>query len=138
MASVVRVVLPGLFSINLVCLLQSMNGLPDSLALRFHLYLNVLPHLENVAMYCCFIVGVICIALAIYRSVMRRNLIEKTSDARYMDEEMAYIDRKLSYTPEKRASMTSKELEVYMSSLVIPLNQEMSFQEFQELKEDNV
>lgn len=116
-----------------------MNGLPDSLALRFHLYLNVLPHLETVAMYCCFIVGIVCIALAIYRSMKRRNLmLEKPSNVRYMDEEMAYIDRKLSYTPEKRASITSKELEVYMSSLVIPLNPEMSFQEFQELKEDNV
>lgn len=110
-----------------------MNGLPDSLALRFHLYLNVLPLLETVAMYGCFIVGVICLTLAIYRCVMRRN-----TNVRCMDEEMAYIDRKFSYVPETRSSMTSKELEVYMNSLVIPLNQEMSFQEFQEMKEDNV
>lgn len=121
----------------LLCL-QSMNGLPDSLALRFHLYLNVLPLLEQVAMYCCFTIGIICLTLAIYRCFTRQNSNEKQPNIRYIDEEMAYIDRKLSYTPEKRCSMTSKELEVYMSSLVIPLNQEMSFQEFQELKEDNV
>lgn len=114
-----------------------MNGLPDSLALRFHLYLNILPLLQTTLMYFCFIMGVVCLVLAIYRCMKRKNLDETTNRC-IDDEEMAYIDRKLSYTPEKRASMTSKELEVYMSSLVIPLNQDMSFQEFQELKEDNV
>lgn len=114
-----------------------MNGLPDSLALRFHLYLNVLPLLEQIAMYCCFIGGVICLVLAVYRCVVRRHL-EKNSKIRWVDEEMAYIDRKMSYIPEKRSSMSQKELEVYMSSLVAPLNQNLTFEEFQELREDNV
>lgn len=114
-----------------------MDGLPDWLALRFHLYLNVLPLLETIAMYCCFVVGVVCLALAVYRCVARRNL-EKNAKAHWMDEEMAYIDRKLSYVPERRSSMSQKELEVYMTSLVAPLNQEITFQEFQEMKEDNV
>lgn len=114
-----------------------MNGLPDGLALRFHLYLNILPVLEQIAMYACFVAGVVCLPLAVYRCAVRRR--EKgNKQVRFMDEEMAYIDRKLSYIPEKRGSMSSKEFEVYVSSLVTPLNQEISFQEFQDMKEDDV
>lgn len=88
-------------------------------------------------MYLGFIGGILCLILSSYKFAARRK--EKQHSVPWVDEEMAYIDRKLSnYIPEKRASMSSKELEVYISSLVTPLNQELSFQEFQEMKEDDV
>lgn len=59
----------------------------------------------------------------------------------WIEEEFSNVDieKKLSkYLPEKRASMTAKDLEFYIDSLVAPLNQEISFEEFQEMKEEIV
>lgn len=95
-----------------------------------------MPIVEKIGMYLGFIGGALCLMLSSYKFAARRKERENIP---WVDEEMSYIDRKLSnYIPEKRTSMSSKELEVYISSLVTPLNQDLSFQEFQEMKEDDV
>lgn len=124
--------------LNCFVFFQRLYGLPSSLNLRFVLYIKILPVFEQAVMYISFIMGAFCLMFSTYKGVAKRKT-ESTGNPHWIDEEMAYIDRKLSnYIPEKRASLSSKELEVYISSLVTPLNQDLSFQEFQEMKEDDV
>lgn len=110
--------------------------MPTGLVLRFYFYINLLPVVEQVFLYSSFALAFLCLALAVYKCLAKKTT-EK--EVRWIDEEMAYIDRKLSsYVPEKRSSLSTKELEVYMSSLVTPLNQELTFHEFQQMKEEEV
>lgn len=100
-----------------------MNGLPDHLALRFHLYLNVLPVAERVLMYCCFVVGAAFLVLAAYRA--------GSAEAPPADR----AARKLSnFARERRPSLNGKELEVYIGRLMEPLEDEPGLGEFRETK----
>lgn len=121
-----------------------MYSLPDSLATRFNLYLNVLPTVETVAMYLSFISGLTFIGMSVYRLYQmktswttqnRIGLGSSTDEENYSDK-----DKNLRHflKVENKRNMSSKELEVYYSSLITPLNQDISFHELQQLKEDMV
>lgn len=50
-----------------------MNELPVNLQNRFNLYLNVLPILDKILLVFCFIIGVICLAMANIRATLRMS-----------------------------------------------------------------
>lgn len=119
-----------------------MQKLPDSLSNRFRLYLNVVPKLEVAGMYSSFVIGVMLVIIAAYKYTRRIRTFGKVYQTSWIDELVDEdVNKKLStfsYVPEKRASLSSKELEIYFSSLVRPLNQDITFEEFQSLKEEDV
>ncbi|KAF2896791.1 hypothetical protein ILUMI_09386 [Ignelater luminosus] len=120
----------------------TMQRLPESLANRFRLYLNVLPVFQTAMIYFSFIIGTILVIVAAYKYIRKIKTFGKVYKSAWSDEFVEEdINRKLStysYVPEKRASLSSKELEIYFSSLITPLNQDITFEEFQNLKEENI
>ncbi|CAH0548626.1 unnamed protein product [Brassicogethes aeneus] len=113
--------------------------LPTSLSVKFRMYLNVLPMVEECGMYLLFISGVFLILYSIKKLVTTSSSRNIFNSSWVEDDFVINMDKKISnYIPEKRASMTAKELEQYITSLVTPLNQEISFQEFLEMREEIV
>ena len=109
---------------------QGMYGLPAGLNLRFRLYLQILPIGQTCLMYASFILGTIILLLSIRKFVAARRDRFTTSSPWIQDDLVLNIDRKLSsYIPEKRSSITSKELEVYYNSLIAPINQTLDGEE---------
>lgn len=106
--------------------LQRLYTLPEMLAARFRLYLNVLPLVEGGIMYFFFAVGSCFLLFSLYKfltSKSKRNFY----NTQWIEDDFLNIEKKLSnYKPKKRASMNAKELEVYFSSLVTPLNQDLT------------
>ncbi|KAJ3618817.1 hypothetical protein MTP99_005626 [Tenebrio molitor] len=101
-------------------------SLPDMLAARFRLYLNVLPLAEQGIMYFFLGVGGVFLAVSLYKFVTSKSNRDAYNTRWIEDDFVLNIERKLSnYRPERKGSMNSKELEVYFSSLVTPLNQEI-------------
>ncbi|XP_063922321.1 scavenger receptor class B member 1-like isoform X5 [Zophobas morio] len=100
-------------------------SLPDMLAARFRLYLNTLPGVEQAITYFFFVMGAAFLATSVYKFLTSKT--DRSYNTRWIEDDLVLnIEKKLSsYKPEKRASMTAKELEVYFSSLVTPLNQEL-------------
>lgn len=96
-----------------------MDQLPESLSLRFRLYLNILPLFERYMMYTFWIGGVAFLLFALYKFL---KISRSKSMYPWIEDELVYnIDRKLSsYIPERRFS--AKELEVYIDGLIVPLN----------------
>lgn len=116
-----------------------MYSLPDSLALRFKFYLNILPTFEDIIMYLFLISGVALVLVSFYRLYQMKSRIHVKNriGTQWLDED--FNDKPLDFLRiENRKDMTSKELEVYYSSLITPINQDLSFQEFSELREDIV
>jgi hypothetical protein len=106
--------------------LQRLYSLPDMLAARFRLYLNVLPLAEQGIMYFFLGVGGVFLAVSLYKFVTSKSNRDAYNTRWIEDDFVLNIERKLSnYRPERKGSMNSKELEVYFSSLVTPLNQEI-------------
>lgn len=120
--------------------MQRLYSLPERLAKRFQMYLNILPLVQTTAIYLFFIFGTLFIALSIYKYTkpskskrsVRKNmwLDEEEMDNKGMEHNADKILK--SYLPQKRASMSNKEIEVYFNSLVAPLNQELAYEEYQE------
>lgn len=116
-----------------------MYSLPETLATKFRFYLNVLPTAEQGSMYMFFASGALLLLYSVVKFVNFSKKPQNFYNSPYLEEEFGHKQRKLDcYLPEKRASMTKQELEDYFSSLVTPLNQEISFLEFQEMKEEIV
>lgn len=114
-----------------------MYSLPSFLSARFNLYINVLPSVETGAICLLFIAGVFFIGLSLYRLYQMKNrwTVQNRVGTQWLDEDLN--DKNLEFLRvENRKDMTSKELEVYYSSLITPINQDLSFQEFNELKEE--
>lgn len=121
--------------------LQRMYSLPDFLAARMKLYLNVMPTVETVAMYSLLILGTLFIGLSISRLFKMKSHWTKQNriGTTWLDEEVrCETNRRSSKFAERRESVKSKELEVYYNSLITPLNEDMTFQDFLELKEEVV
>lgn len=117
-----------------------MYSLPDYLAARFNLYLNVLPVLEVVAKYVSFAIGAGFIFLSFYRLLTMKSEIQVRNriGTQWLDEDVGNEKALDLLHVEKRKDMSSKELEVYYSSLIAPMDQELSYLEFSELKEEVV
>ncbi|XP_049824965.1 scavenger receptor class B member 1 isoform X2 [Aethina tumida] len=116
-----------------------MYSLPETLATKFRFYLNVLPTAEQGSMYMFFASGALLLLYSVIKFVNSSKKPQNFYNCPYLEEEFGHKQMKLDcYLPEKRASMTKQELEDYFSSLVTPLNQEISFLEFQEMKEEIV
>ncbi|XP_025830984.1 scavenger receptor class B member 1 isoform X2 [Agrilus planipennis] len=113
-----------------------MYTLPNSLASRFNLYLNVLPVVQVAAMYALFFMGAAFFLVSIVRYFRKKRRSGTPSRTPWIDEEIpSSIERKLSYIPDTRKKMNAKELEVYFNSLIAPLNQELEHHEIIETKE---
>lgn len=112
--------------------------------IKFQFYINIGPITEEVLKYLSFILGTFCLAYAMYKFIKSRynTTTNSYNNSVWIEDEFTAqtdIEKKLcKYIPEKRASMNARELEVYINSLVTPLNQEISFQEFVEMKEEIV
>lgn len=121
---------------------QRLYSLPGPLVERFQLYLNVLPLVQSVGMYFSFTVAVLFIALAFYKYAQKVRKLQRIYRTTWLDDDVeGDINRKLSafsYVPDKRTSLSTKELEVYFSSLIRPLNQDISFQEFQDMNDNDI
>ena len=101
-----------------------MYGLPSNLKLRFKMYLQILPTAQTCLMYALFLSSVIFLIYSIRRCLSSKKIQVHTRSPWIEDDLVLNIDRKLSsYIPEKNATLTSRELEVYFDSLVAPLNQ---------------
>ncbi|XP_028136382.1 scavenger receptor class B member 1-like isoform X2 [Diabrotica virgifera virgifera] len=93
--------------------------LPEFLAVRFRLYLNVLPLIEKCMMMILLGGGVFFFLISLYRFVKITKGRSKYQEPWIEDDLVLNIDRKLSsYIPEKSSSLTARELEVYMDSMV--------------------
>ncbi|KAK4878304.1 hypothetical protein RN001_010810 [Aquatica leii] len=118
-------------------------NLPDHLQTHFKMYLNVLPVVEVASMYSSFVLGGILLIVAIYKYLQKVKKVSQICKPTWNDdctEEDATrkFTRSLSYNTMRRESLTDKELKNYYSSLVTPLNQDITWEEFQSLKEDDV
>lgn len=60
-------------TINRDIIFQRMYELPDSLATLMKLYMNVLPTLEQVAMYSLFVFGSMFVIYSIYKLIQMKN-----------------------------------------------------------------
>ncbi|XP_017774425.1 PREDICTED: lysosome membrane protein 2-like [Nicrophorus vespilloides] len=101
-------------------------SLPDSMAMRFKMYLNVFPVMTTSIMWALFALGITFVLVAVVRYARRNGHRASTSKSfNWADDdvETERMDSKL--TAYKKETMTNKELEVYFNSLVAPLNQEL-------------
>lgn len=88
-----------------------MNELPINLQNRFNLYLNVLPILDKILLVFCFVIGIICLAMANIRAALRmstsvseqqklsqgknQSSSKSNKSAIYLPCEESFIDKKL-------------------------------------------
>lgn len=118
---------------------MKMEGLPDYLSTRFQLYINILPKTTEILQYFFVVSGFCALFYSIYKFIVSRRNKRVFNSPWIEDDVILNIERKLSnYIPEKRSSLTPKELEGYIDSLVTPLNQDISFHEFISMKEEDV
>ncbi|KAF5286498.1 hypothetical protein FQR65_LT12581 [Abscondita terminalis] len=115
-------------------------NLPDGLQTRFQLYLNVLPVVETVSMYSSFVFGVILMTVAVYKYLQKVKTISRVCKPTWNDEcteedPSRKFARSISYNTMRRESMSDRELQSYYSSLMAPLNQDITRDESQNLKE---
>ncbi|XP_057659106.1 scavenger receptor class B member 1-like isoform X1 [Diorhabda carinulata] len=105
----------------------SMNKLPDFLETRFRMYLNVLPLVEKCFMIIFLAGGVLFFLVSLYKFV-RVSRSRFRHQEPWIEDELVYnIDRKLSsYIPARSSSLTAKELEVYIDSMVPLTDSEQS------------
>lgn len=129
--------------LNKFIFFQRLYSLPERLANRFNMYLNILPFVQTAIIYLFFGFGILFILLSIYkytkplRSKQTQNnlWLDDEEDGKEINHNLE--SRLTSYIPKKRASMSSKELEVYFNSLVTPLNQDLSYRDLQMLKDED-
>ncbi|XP_050312104.1 scavenger receptor class B member 1-like isoform X2 [Anthonomus grandis grandis] len=101
-----------------------MYGLPSWLRIRLKIYLQIAPIVQTCLMYGLFITSVLALWYSLHKFLSSRKTIDTDQDPWIEDDLVLNLDRKLSsYIPEKRASLTPRELKVYFNSLVSPLNQ---------------
>lgn len=94
---------------------QGMYELPDSLNNRIILYLNVLPVVQDVATYALFFGGAIFLVWSVVK-ILLYNPEGSNSSAQWFETEMQR--KRLSFLNERRASMKSKMMDTFYSSLI--------------------
>lgn len=94
-----------------------MHELPKSVNDRFILYLNVLPVVQEVALYLFFLVGALFLCWSVAKILFHQPQ-GHGGPAQWLDTEMQR--KRLSFLNERRASVKTKELETFYSSLLNP------------------
>lgn len=102
---------------------QGMYGLPSNLKIRFKLYLEIIPIAQTCLMYALFIGSALSLLYSIYKFWSSKKT-EPISRSPWIEDDLILnIDRKLSsYIPERTNSLTPKELDIFVSSLIAPLS----------------
>lgn len=100
-----------------------MYGLPPNLKIRFKLYLEIIPIAQTCLMYALFIGSALSLLYSIYKFWSSKKT-EPISRSPWIEDDLILnIDRKLSsYIPERTNSLTPKELDIFVSSLIAPLS----------------
>ncbi|XP_046741790.1 scavenger receptor class B member 1-like isoform X1 [Diprion similis] len=94
-----------------------MHELPKPINDRFLLYLNVLPLVQEVAIYVLFTIGVLFLVWSVVKILFHKPN-GYGGPAQWLDTEMQR--KRLSFLNERRSSLKPKELETYYSSLLSP------------------
>lgn len=113
----------------LLFLLQRLYSLPERLANRFKLYLNVLPLVQTSAIYICFIFGLLFLTMAVYKYTKPDRSFNGKWPETDGQEGKVFLedieeDRSSIYICREKSKVTEKELESYISSLVAPVQEE--------------
>ncbi|KAJ8921151.1 hypothetical protein NQ315_013623 [Exocentrus adspersus] len=102
--------------------------LPTNLALRFRMYLSILPVGEKVVTYLLLVGGGALLLYAMYK-FLKINSTKARFNTPWIEDEFVYnLDRKLSsYIPDKKGSVNAKELEVFIGGVLLnaPLTHEI-------------
>lgn len=94
-----------------------MYELPEPMNDRFLLYLNVLPVVQEAAIYLLFLIGVLFLIWSVVKILFHQPK-GHGSPGQWLDTEMQR--KRLSFLSDRRASVKTKELETYYSSLLNP------------------
>ncbi|CAH1118615.1 unnamed protein product [Phaedon cochleariae] len=97
-----------------------LDKLPDSLGVRFRLYLNILPMLEKYCVYGLLIGGLLFLLASTYKF----NQVRRKSAKKYPWSEgdlMFNVDRKLSNYIPSGGDRLPKEMRAYLDNVVVPL-----------------
>ncbi|KAF7285884.1 hypothetical protein GWI33_009362 [Rhynchophorus ferrugineus] len=104
-----------------------MYDLPGNLNLLFKLYLQILPTAQTCVMYALFLLGIASLIYSIFLCFKSKQVKNIDAEHNWIEDINLDIDRKISsYIPEKRSSLTPLELREYLSSLIAPVDQQLS------------
>ncbi|XP_076162654.1 scavenger receptor class B member 1 isoform X2 [Ptiloglossa arizonensis] len=92
-----------------------MRELPTSMSTRFWLYLNVLPILQDILIYCLMLIGIVVILIGIRKILLYRPK-ESASPRQWLNPEIK--NPKLQFLSSGRLSCKTKEMDTYYSSLL--------------------
>ncbi|XP_058803925.1 scavenger receptor class B member 1-like isoform X2 [Phymastichus coffea] len=119
-----------------------MHGLPDNLNTRFFLYLNILPAMQEIAIYGFFLAGVVFLVWSVTKIMTYRpkDIEGAATTNQWLEAEIAR--KRMAYLNERRPSLKTKETGVYFNALLQPTEEELidkaALKEIANLKEDIV
>ncbi|CAB0031494.1 unnamed protein product [Trichogramma brassicae] len=95
----------------------AMHELPDSLNNRFYLYLTALPVMQDVAIYCLFLGGAICLIWSVLKILLYKPKADTEMTSQWLESELQR--KRLSFLHERRTSVKiSKEADCFYNSLL--------------------
>lgn len=94
---------------------QGMDRLPMSMNVRFWLYLNALPVLQDILIYGFLLVGTILIALSV-RKFFSYRPNESPLPQQWLDSDIQ--NQKMQFLSNRRPSCKVKEMDTYYNSLI--------------------
>ena len=101
-----------------------MYELPEKMNSRFKLYLNILPILQDIAIYTLFVGGAIFLLWSIVTILLHQP---KESSSNLQWSEAGIQRQRLSFLNEKEiAANKTREMDLYYSSLLSPQNEEVT------------
>ncbi|KAJ8688588.1 hypothetical protein QAD02_024383 [Eretmocerus hayati] len=97
-----------------------MHDLPPSLYYRFFFYLNVLPTVQELGIYCLFLGGGICLIWSVWKILTYKPTSDPSATSQLIEAERRkrlneYFN---SAASDRRPSLRSKEMDVYFNSLL--------------------
>lgn len=120
-----------------------MHGLPDSLNTRFFFYLNILPAVQDIAIYGSFLAGVLFLVWSVCKILTYRPKDIESAAATNQWLETEIQRKRMAYFNERRPSLKTKEMDVYFNALLQPTQEEetierAALEELANLKEEIV
>ncbi|XP_016838425.1 scavenger receptor class B member 1 isoform X4 [Nasonia vitripennis] len=118
-----------------------MHELPNNLNNKFFLYLNVLPAMQEVAIYGLFLAGAISLVWSVVK-ILTYKPKSSGITSQWLDADMQR--KRLNYLNERRPSLKAKEMDVYFNALLTTKEEEIepiepsALEELPNLKEDIV
>ena len=112
-----------------------MYELPEQMNNRFFLYLNVLPLVQNVAIYLLFLAGGVFLVWSVVKILLYKPN-KNANNPQWLETEMQR--KRLSFLNERRNSMKIKEMDVYYNNLLSPEEDNLTSVAIDDLKEENV